>query len=130
MEGVLKPVVWMGSSRDDLRRLSADVQDAIGFALYHAQLGDRHRSTKPLKGFGGGAVLEIIENDAAGTYRAVYTIKFAAAVYVLHIFQKKSKRGIQTPKHEMRLIRGRLAEAAGHYEEHEHALQKQTSKGT
>lgn len=129
-EPQLKRVVWMGSSLDDLKDLSASVRDGIGFALYHAQLGDRHRSAKVLKGFKGAGVLEVIENDEAGTYRAVYTVRFAGAVYVLHVFQKKSKKGIQTPPQEVELIRRRLAEAQAHYEEHKHEFQAQREKGS
>jgi phage-related protein len=120
-EEPLKRVVWMGSSLDDLRKLPADVQDAIGFALYHAQRGGRHRDTKMMKGFGSG-VLEIIEDDAGGTYRAVYTVRFARAVYVLHVFQKKSKKGIKTPKRDVDLIQKRLNEANLHYQENQHAF--------
>jgi phage-related protein len=127
-ESVLKPVVWVGSSLHDLRRLSSDAQDQIGFALYHAQLGDRHRDAKALKGFGGAGVLEVVASDEGGTYRAAYTVKFAQAVYVLHVFQKKSKRGIQTPKTEIELIRARLAIAQAHYEEHKDAFEKQRKK--
>lgn len=124
----LKPVVWMGSARDDLRNLSPDVQDAIGFALFFAQNGQRHHATKVLKGFGGASVLEIIEDDSAGTYRAVYTVKFSGAVYVLHVFQKKSKRAIATPGREINLVRHRLMQAAAHYEEHHHAFQGKRKK--
>jgi phage-related protein len=118
----LKRVIWIGSSLNDLRRLSETVQDEIGYALYFAQQGRRHPSTKALKGFASAAVLEIIENDAAGTYRAVYTVKFAGALYVLHVFQKKSKSGIATPKSEIELIHRRLAVAKAHYQEHQHDL--------
>jgi phage-related protein len=76
--------------------------------LFLAQAGDRHDATKVLKGFGGAGVLEVIENDAGGTYRAVYTVRFDEAVFVLHCFQKKSKRGIETPKEDMDIIRDRL----------------------
>jgi phage-related protein len=120
-EEPLKRVVWMGSSLDDLRKLSGDVQDGIGFALYHAQRGERHPDTKMMKGFGPG-VLEIIEDDSGGTYRAVYTIRFAKAVYVLHVFQKKSKKGIKTPKRDVDLIDKRLQAARLHYQENQHAL--------
>src|SRR5437879_5956227 len=115
-----KPVVWMRSSLADLRRLSSGVQDAIGFALYHAQVGRRHRADKVLKGFGGADVVEVVADDEAGTYRAVYTARFAGAVYVLDVFQKKSKQGIKTPKHEVERIRRRLADAVAHYKEHQH----------
>jgi len=119
-DGDLKPVIWIGSSHDDLCRLSETVQDEIGYALYFAQQGGRHPSAKVLKGFGGAGVLEIIEDDAGGTYRAVYTVKFAGAVYVLHVFQKKSKSGITTPRSEIELIHRRLAIAQSHYREHQH----------
>jgi phage-related protein len=76
-----------------------------------AQSGSKHPSAKPLKGFGGAGVLEVIEDHVGSTYRAVYTVRFTDAVYVLHVFQKKSKRGVATPKHEMALIRARLKEA-------------------
>ncbi len=122
-EGQLKPLVWIGSSRDDYIKFSPRVQDDFGFALYHAQLGQHPAKAKMLKGY-GGAVLELIENDAGGTYRAVYTARFAGVIYVLHVFQKKSKQGIKTPKHDLNLIRGRLSKAAAHYEEHRHAFEK------
>ena len=80
----------------------------FGFALSLAQAGDRHDSAKVLKGFGGTGVLEVVEDDAGGTYRAVYTVRFAEAVFVLHCFQKKSKRGIATPKEDMNIIHSRL----------------------
>jgi phage-related protein len=88
----------------------------MGFALWQAQNGDKHVNAKPLKGFGGAGVLEIVENAEGGTFRAVYTVKFTAAVYVLHAFQKKSKRGRKTPKHEVDLIQRRLKMAEEHYE--------------
>ena len=80
----------------------------FGFALSLAQAGDRHDSAKVLKGFGGTGVLEVVEDDAGGTYRAVYTVRFVEAVFVLHCFQKKSKRGIATPKEDMNIIHSRL----------------------
>jgi phage-related protein len=116
----LKPVIWIGSSLDDLRRLSGEVQDEIGYALYFAQNGRSHPSAKILKGFGGAGVLEIVANDAGGTYRAVYTVKLAGAVYVLHVFQKKSKSGIATPKVALDLIDRRLAAAVLHHREFRH----------
>lgn len=88
--------------------LPLDVRKFFGHALDFAQHGDQHDAAKPLKGFGGAGVLEIVEGDAGGTYRAVYTVKFAEAVFVLHCFQKKSKRGIATPKEDMDIIRARL----------------------
>jgi phage-related protein len=112
----LKPVHWVGSSRDDLRDLPAKVTREIGFALWFAQRGDKHPSAKPLRGFKGGGVLEVVEDFAGDTFRAVYTVRFARAIYVLHVFQKKSKRGIRTPKHEIDLIEARLQRAKADYD--------------
>ena len=103
-----KPLFWIGSSKKDLTELPLDARRFFGHALHFAQRGDRHDAAKILKGFGSAGVLEILEDDAAGTYRAVYTVKFAEAVFVLHCFQKKSKRGIATPKADIEIIRARL----------------------
>ncbi len=103
-----RPLEWIGSSQKDLMALPADVRRLFGFALSLAQAGDRHDAAKVLKGFGGAGVLEVVEDDVGGTYRAVYTVKFSEAVFVLHCFQKKSKRGIATPKEDMNLIHARL----------------------
>jgi phage-related protein len=91
-----------------LLALPAEVRRFFGFALSLAQAGDRHDAPKVLKGFGGAGVLEMVENDMGGTYRAVYTVRFAEAVFVLHCFQKNSKRGIATPKEDMDIIHARL----------------------
>lgn len=96
----LKPVVWMGSSRRDLKTFPDDVQAHVGYALYGAQCGEEYASVKALKGFGRRSVLEIVAPHDGDTYRAVYTVKFTEAIYVLHAFQKKSKSGIATPKFE------------------------------
>jgi len=106
-----KPVVWMGSSRRDLKTFPEDVQAHVGYALYGAQCGEEYASVKALKGFGGRSVLEIVAPHEGDTYRAVYTVKFTDAIYVLHAFQKNSKSGIATPKTEINLIRRRLADA-------------------
>ncbi|GJQ56112.1 MAG: hypothetical protein HKUEN07_26810 [Rhodocyclaceae bacterium] len=103
-----KPLKWVGSSKKDLMALPAEVRKFFGHALDFAQRGDRHDAAKALKGFGGSGVLEVVEGDVGGTYRAVYTVKFEEAVFVLHCFQKKSKRGIATPKEDMDIIRARL----------------------
>ena len=103
-----KQLEWIGSSHKDLMALPVDVRRLFGFALSLAQAGDRHDAAKVLKGFGGAGVLEVIEDDVGGTYRAVYTVKFAEAVFVLDCFQKKSKRGIATPKEDMDIINARL----------------------
>lgn len=107
-----KPLVWMGSSKRDLSTLPVVVRRFFGHALDTAQRGEQHGAAKILTGFGGAGVLEIIKDDTGGTYRAIYTVQFAEAVFVLHVFQKKSKRGIETPKTEMAIIRQRLKAAA------------------
>lgn len=104
-------IVWVGSSLRDLRAFPPEVRRDVGQSLYAAQQGESDPSAKPLKGFGGGSVIEIVARHRGDTWRAVYTVQFAEAVYVLHAFQKKSKRGIATPKREIELIRKRLAEA-------------------
>lgn len=103
-----KPLEWISSSYKDLMALPVDVRRRFGYALSLAQLGDQDDAAKVLKGFGGAGVLEVVEDDAGGTYRAIYTVKFAEVVFVLHCFQKKSKRGIATPKADMDIIRTRL----------------------
>ena len=113
----IKPVLWMGSSRRDLRAFPEPVQSDVGYALFAAQCGEEYRSVKALKGFGGRSVLEIVASHDGDTYRAVYTVKFENAVYVLHAFQKKSTKGIATPEHEIDLVRRRLADAEQHYRE-------------
>jgi phage-related protein len=107
----LRPLRWIGSSRKDLLAMPEEVQQVFGFALFNAQIGFLHPSAKPLKGFGSAGILEIVEDWRGNAYRAVYTVRFARAVYVLHCFQKKSKRGIETPRQELALIRERLKEA-------------------
>ena len=84
------------------------IQQEMGHALYLAQIRRIHSSAKPLKGFGGAGIVELVEDDQHGTYRAVYTVKFESAIYVLHAFQKKSKKGIKTPREEIELVRRRL----------------------
>src|SRR5437867_2939579 len=96
-----KPLFWVGSSRKDLREFPEEVKDVMGHALDVAQLGGKHPDAKALVGFGGAGVLEVVDDFAGDTYRAVYTVRFAGAVYVLHVFQKKSKRGIKTPLKEL-----------------------------
>ena len=111
----IKPVFWMASSRKDLKAFPKVVQSDVGYALFAAQRGEEYRSVKALKGFGGRSVLEIVAPHDSETYRAVYTVKFEDAVYVLHAFQKKSTKGIATPQREIDLIRRRLADAEQHY---------------
>lgn len=110
-EAPLKPVTWLGSTRKVLQRFPLPVRKSIGFALYHAQKGTKHESAKPLREFGGAGVLEVVEDHRGDTYRAVYTVRFAERVYVLHLFQKKAKQGSKTPKQDIDLIRQRLRTA-------------------
>jgi phage-related protein len=108
MSKILKPLMWVGSSKKDLMKMPGEVQDVIGFALHLAQSGEKHPDAKPLKGFGGAGVLEVVENYSKNTYRAVYTVRYTNAVYVIHCFQKKSSRGIATPQKDVDLIKSRL----------------------
>jgi phage-related protein len=120
----IKPVAWIGSSYKDFRAFSDLVQDALGYALYWAQTGDLHGSAKPLRGFGGAGVIEIVENHDTDTYRAIYTVRFSGVVYVLHAFQKKSKKGRKTPDHDLDLVRRRLRVAE---EDHKRLLEREDS---
>ena len=107
----LKPLYWVGSSKRDLLSLPGPVVDLFGFALCLAQDGRKHEQAKPLRGFGSAGVLEVVEDWDRSTYRAVYTVRFEGVVFVLHIFQKKSKRGAATPKADIDLIHQRLKAA-------------------
>jgi phage-related protein len=117
MPAIRKPLEWISSSYKDLMALPVDVRRFFGFALSLAQSDDKHDAAKVLKGFGGAGVLEVVENDEGGTYRAVYTVKYAEAVFVLHCFQKKSKRSIATPKEDMDIIHSRLKIAQAYIKE-------------
>ena len=112
-----KPLEWIGASRRDLMDFPADVRRVVGYALGVAQLGARHPAAKPWKGEGSG-VLEVVESAEGNTYRAVYTVRFAKAVYVLHCFQKKSPSGIRTASTDVASVHRRLRAATQHYEEH------------
>ncbi len=105
-EHAIKPIIWIHASRKDLKEFPSEVQDEIGYALYVAQIGDKHPKAKPLKGFPG--IMQIRSDYASNTYRAVYTTKIGDTIYVLHAFEKKSKRGIETPKREIDQIKRRL----------------------
>ena len=106
-----KPINWVGSAKRDLDAMPEDVKDVFGHAIDLAQAGGKHQDAKVMTGFGSAGVLEVVEDDRGDTYRAVYTVKFAGWVYVLHCFQKKSKSGIKTPKEDMDLIHARLKAA-------------------
>ncbi len=111
----LKPVAWIASSCDDLRDFPDDVRAVMGEAIYQAQKGNEHPRAKALKGFGGRSVLEIVDDSDDDTWRVVYTVRFAGLIYVLHAFQKKSKRGRATPKAVLDIIRQRLKAAESHF---------------
>ena len=111
---VYKLIEWVGSSKDDLKKFPSHVKDQVGFALYQAQLGLKHRNAKPLRNIDSN-VLEIVSRYDGDTYRVVYTVRFRMAVYVLHAFQKKAKRGISTPKQHFDLVKRRLKVAEQHY---------------
>ena len=111
-----KPLKWVGSAKRDLDAMPEDVKDVFGHALDVAQAGGRHQDAKPLVGFGSAGVLEIVEDHRGGTYRAVYTVRFAGWIYVLHCFQKKSRSGTKTPREDLELVRARLAAARQDYE--------------
>jgi phage-related protein len=110
MAPAAKPVIWMGDALKMIREFPVSVQDEVGYALYLAQIGSKHFSAKPLKGFGSGT-LEVLSDHRGDTFRAVYTVRFEDAVYVLHAFQKKARRGIKTPQRELDLIGARLKQA-------------------
>lgn len=113
----LKPVAWIASSLKDLKSFPDDVKDEVGYALYQAQKGGKHGSVKPLKGHKGAGVLEVVEDHDRDTYRAVYTVRFAEVIFVLHCFQKKSTSGIATSKQDLDLIDSRLKSAEERYAE-------------
>ncbi|MBH8554994.1 type II toxin-antitoxin system RelE/ParE family toxin [Nostocaceae cyanobacterium CENA357] len=110
-----KPLKWIASALDDLKKFPEDVQDVMGYALDLAQHGQKHPDAKPLHSFPGTGVLEIVDDFDGDTYRAIYTVKFAGFVYLLHSFQKKSKHGIATPKQDIELVKKRLKIAREDY---------------
>jgi phage-related protein len=114
----LKPLEWIGSSKADLSAFPGPVRREAGYALYLAQTGARALKAKPLVGFRGASVLEVVADHDGNTYRAVYTVRFAKAIYVVHAFQKKSKKRSATPKSGLDLIKQRLRVAAEHYDAH------------
>jgi|SRR5271155_4190606 len=112
-----KPLVWRGSSKRDFMAFPRATQREMGYALFLAQMGERHpRMSKTLRGFGGATLIEIRESYEGNAYRTIYTVRYANAVYVLHAFQKKSKKGIATPKVELDLIEKRLKDLIGEKE--------------
>lgn len=114
-ENLTKELLFVASSADDLKAFPEDVRQVIGFALYQAQLGSKSDRAKPLSGFSGAGVLEVVDDYDGDTFRTVYTVKYAGFVYVLHAFQKKSKRGKATPQADVNLIKARLKLAEADY---------------
>jgi phage-related protein len=112
----MKTLSWIAGAKQDFLTFPSESIANIGYALHLAQMGEKHKDAKPLKGFGGAGVLEIVEDNDGDTYRAVYTVKFAGIIYVLHAFQKKSKSGISTPPKEIEKIKSRLKRASAEYE--------------
>ena len=110
-----KPLRWIASSRADVHGFPREVRREVGQALFDAQCGEKHSKAKPLKGFTGASVLEVVESFDGDAYRVVYTVRFSRAVYVLHAFQKKSKGGSKTPPADVKRIKLRLAQAEVHY---------------
>jgi len=117
MEEVPKSVRWVGTSLRDLRSFPRPVRIDIGHAFFAAQEGKIDPAAKPLKGFGGASVIEIVASHHGNAWRAIYTVRFHGVIYVLHVFQKKSRKGIETPTKEIQLIKQRLAEAERDYRE-------------
>ena len=115
---MLRQLDFIGSARDDLKEFPDEVKQEIGYALFEVQQGRKPIAAKPLKGFSGAGVLEIVESFFGNTYRAVYTVKFEEVIYVLHCFQKKSKSGIETPKQDIELVKQRLKRAEEDYQTH------------
>jgi phage-related protein len=113
----IKPIIWVGSSKRDLTSLPEIVKDEIGFALYEAQQGGKNAKAKPFKGFKSASVLEVVKRSVGETYRAVYTVEFEQAIAVLHVFHKKSKEGIKTPRKDVELIKMRFKLAEKEYNE-------------
>ena len=129
MANSLKPVHWIGAALKDLRSFPEDVRAEVGFALYQAQAGGKAINAVPLVGFKGSKVLEILVDQDSDTFRTVYTVKFKQAVYVLHAFQKKSKRSNETPQHDMQLIRSRLKNAEADYQKRYHRRERERGYG-
>jgi len=121
-------VRWIGSSLKDLKEFPEEPRREVGNALYQAQIGEKHSKSKPFKGFHGASVLEIVDDFDTDTYRAVYTVRFEEAVYVLHCFQKKSKSGISTPKQDMELIGRRLNMAEKEHKEWQRSQHERETK--
>jgi phage-related protein len=120
-----KPLVWVATSREDLRGFPDEVQRSMGYALYLAQVGKKHIDAKPLKGFGGAGVLEVVESFDGNAFRAIYTVRLAGVVYVLHAFQKKSRKGVKTSRGDIEKVKARLVEAMAFHVRLQASLKKE-----
>jgi len=125
----MKKLEWIGSSKKDLLEFPKDIRKEMGHSLYIAQEGGKHKNAKPLKGFVGAKLLEIVSDDGNGTYRTMYTIEFEEVVYVLHAFQKKSKTGIKTSKQDIDLIEQRYKWAQQKYQKRLDGQKKESKDG-
>lgn len=114
---ILKRLRWVGRSKEELDAFPGPARREAGYALYLAQIGMKAAKAKPLRGFGGAGVLEVVADHDGNAYRAVYTVKFAEAVYLLHAFQKKSKKGIATPRSHLQIVKQRLKLAIEQHEQ-------------
>jgi phage-related protein len=121
-----KPIRWVGSSKEDLSGFPNDVKRRMGLALFEAQMGGKASYAKPLKGYRGAGVLEVVDDLDGDTFRVVYTVRFAGAVYALHAFKRKSRRGIATPQSEIELIGTRLRRATEDYTEWHESERRQS----
>ncbi len=111
-----KPLIWVGSSKEDLKKFPGEVKDAMGYSLHVAQNGGKSDNAKPLNSMvKGGRVFEVLDDHKGDTYRAVYTVRFGKVIYVLHAFKKKSTKGISTPRPDVELIKARYKRAEEHY---------------
>jgi phage-related protein len=110
-----KPVYWIGNSLKELKKFPDDVKDVMGYAIHLAQIGQKHYKAKVLRGFQGAGIVEMLDDYNTDTYRTVYAVRYAGAVYVLHAFQKKSKTGIETGQQDIDLVNKRLALAEEHW---------------
>ena len=108
MTSSTKPLIWVGSTLEDLKAFPEEVKLSMGYALHQAQTGGKHPDAKPLKGFGGAGVLEVVDDFDGNTYRSVYTVKLAGFVYALHAFQKKSRKGVKTSQSDVEKVKSRL----------------------
>ena len=125
----MRPLIWVGTTLKDLKDFPDEVKRVMGYAIHLAQTGEKHPDAKPMKGFGGAGVLEVVDDFDGDTYRAVYTVKFAGVVYALHAFQKKARKGIKTSASDIEKVKQRLKLAERIHAERLAAEQKGKEQG-